>query len=489
MHQKITDAVAKEIIRLHETQMDVSEIAQLLSLKKVQVSAIIAYFTAPANEDVPASNGDGTEADAREPELSGVDDHDLAPAAVVAEYSTPADMAPATSVAIRARPAEEPEADEEGIFIGNDKDYGDDALYWNPQRAATVQNPHMMIVGESGSGKTYALQCLTAELAQRELPTIIFDYAQGFELDTLDDVYKKYVKVTEYRIGEEGVSLNPLQIFPKDIKGPASVATRLSDVFDAVYHLGHIQRKVLIEAILSTFEKAGILAASPASWKNDPPNFGQLQQVLDELASDKEYPNAKNAVGLAARLTPFFMLSSFNSGDHGWSWASLIADPGHRVHILQFRGLEGKTQKVMLEILLWHLFFYLKSHGQDKLRLYCVLDEAHHLSFREGGPTDLLLREARKFGLGIIFASQQPEDFSEVAFSNSASKLVFQTTDPNMKVSRFIAVKCSNYESPQQIHDVIAVLKQGDALFVTENRGHEVHIADLRTRATQWSKA
>jgi hypothetical protein len=96
-------------------------------------------------------------------------------------------------------------------------------------------------------------------LAQRALPTIIFDYAQGFELDTLDDVYKKYVKVSEYRIGEEGISLNPLQIFPKDIKGPASVATRLSDVFDAVYHLGHIQRKVLIEAILSTFERTGIL--------------------------------------------------------------------------------------------------------------------------------------------------------------------------------------------------------------------------------------
>ena len=124
------------------------------------------------------------------------------------------------------------------------------------------------------------------------------------------------------------------------------------------------------------------------------------------------------------------MLSSFGSSDQGWSWQSLFSDASHNVHVLQFRGLEGKTQKVTLEILLWHLFFYLKSHGQEKLRIYCVLDEAHHLSFREGGPIDLLLREARKFGLGIIFASQQPEDFSEVAFSNSASKLVFQTGDP-----------------------------------------------------------
>ena len=249
----------------------------------------------------------------------------------------------------------------------------------------------------------------------------------------------------EYRIGEEGIALNPLQIFAKDIKGTSSVATRISDVFDAVYHLGHIQRKVSIEAILSAFEKRGILTANSSTWEKEPPLFSDLQQILDELASDKEYPNAKNAVGLAARLTTFFMLSSFGIGANTWSWESIICDTKNQVHILQFRGLEGKTQKVTVEVLLWHLFFYLKTHGQGRLRLYLVLDEAHHLSFREGGPIDLLLREARKFGLGIIFASQQPQDFSEVAFSNSASKLIFQTADPNLKVSRYLSVKCQNY--------------------------------------------
>ena len=160
---------------------------------------------------------------------------------------------------------------------------------------------------------------------------------------------------------------------------------------------------------------------------------------------------------LSARLMPFFMLSSFGSTARGWSWESLFADSKYKVHVLQFRGLEGKTQNVTLEILLWHLFFYLKSHGKSKLRIYIVLDEAHHLSFREGGPIDLLLREARKFGLGVIFASQQPEDFSQVAFDNTASKLVFQTNDQTLKVSRFISAKCSNYDSPESIRDVISV--------------------------------
>ena len=46
-------------------------------------------------------------------------------------------------------------------------------------------NPHLMIMGESGSGKTYAVQCLVAELAQRKVPSILFDYGQSFELQHL----------------------------------------------------------------------------------------------------------------------------------------------------------------------------------------------------------------------------------------------------------------------------------------------------------------
>jgi len=476
---KITPVVAREVVRLHENQTEPPDIAQQLNIKEAQVAAILAYTRFKA--------GSGDESESRESRDREVE-ADSDRSTIVEEYVSAAE--PARVVEERREQSEEDDEKEQaqGIFVGNDMEYSG-SLYWNPQDADAVNNPHMMIVGESGSGKTYATLCLTAELAHRGLPTIIFDYAQGFELEQLEEIYKKYIRVQEFRIGEEGIALNPLQIFPRDIKGPLSVATRVSDVFDAVYHLGHIQTKVLIESIIRTFEKAGVLASDPASWKKDPPNFAHLQQTLDEFASDKAYGNAKNAMTLSARLTPFFMLSTFGSTGRSWSWEGLFADPDFKVHVLQFRGLEGKTQNVTLEILLWHLFFYLKSHGKAKLRIYIVLDEAHHLSFREGGPIDLLLREARKFGLGVIFASQQPEDFSQVAFDNTASKLIFTTPDQTLEVSRFVSSKCSNYDSPESIRNVISVLKQGEALFVTQNKGYRVRIADLPTRATFWREA
>jgi DNA phosphorothioation-dependent restriction protein DptH len=470
---KVPNSVAKLVVELADQQKEPAEIAQILNLKKVQVSTLLAYHKQLETK---------TQAQAEEPTVEAELPEPVQGASTEVE-------APLKKVAIEVETT--PEEDEEktvedhGVYVGDDADYGD-AIYWNPQDAGAVTNPHLMIMGESGSGKTYAVQCLVAELAQRKVPSILFDYGQSFELQHLDPAFKKFAGIREHLIGEEGLPINPLQIFATDTQGPKSVATRVSDVFDAAYHLGDIQRKVVIDAIRSAFEKTGISETNSATWTNELPTLLALQNVLEEMSANKEYPNYKNAGGVAARLMTFFMLTSFRTDAEKWSWDSLLKDSKHKVHVLQFRGLEGKTQRVLVELLLWHLFFYLKSTGQSPLRLYCVLDEAHHLSFREGGPVDFLLREARKFGLGIMFASQQPEDFSPPAFSNSASKLVFQTSDPTLKVSKRLSSKCSNYSSSEDIKEVISVLPQGRAFFITKNRGHVVALADFKKRATLW---
>ncbi len=463
---KVSDKIAKLVFDLDEQEKAPAEIAQILNLKKVQVSTILAskHLATSGNSDRSELEYRGSEANAA--------------AAPDAEISFPAQP-------VVVSEPDEAEASPDAVYVGEDNDY-QTPIYWEPADFQRLQNPHLMIMGESGSGKTYAAQCLVAELAQRGFPSILFDYGQSFELATLEKPFKKFTKIREHLISEEGLPINPLQIFPKDLQGPKNVATRVSEVFDAVYRLGDIQRKVVIDAIRAAFEKSAILETEPATWQKEPPSLTALQNTLDELASDREYQNYKNATGVAARLVTFFMLITLRKQGEAWSWDSLLKDPNHNVQVLQFRGLEGKTQRVLVELLLWHLFYYLKAHGQSRLRLFVVLDEAHHLSFRESGPVDALLREARKFGLGILFASQQPEDFSPAAFSNSASKLVFQTADPTLRVSKFLAQKCSNYSLPEEIGKLIPVLRQGEAFFITKNRGQVVKLADFKKRATLW---
>jgi DNA phosphorothioation-dependent restriction protein DptH len=463
---RISCELVAQIEHLNDAGKTTKEIAQELNLKRLQVAAIIAHRQITAEARL--------QPDVFEPAAS-----------MMAALEEPTEAIPAADQGAGAEQSVLDAEAENGVYVGDDAEY-EDPLFWVPWNTQLAQNPHLMIVGESGSGKTYATQCLVAELAQAGIPSVIFDYGQGFETDTLDRHFRTFTEPQEYLIGENGLAINPVEIFPRDVKGPNSVATRISDVFDAVYRLGDIQRKVLIDAIVNLFEHRNIRVSDPSSWDAPPPTLGDLQQELEHLAGDKQYPAHKNAQTVSARLTTFFMLNSFQTDGTPWAWNKLINDTQHRVHILQFRGLEGRTQKVVIELLLWHLFFYLKSEGQHPLRLYCVLDEAHHLSFRDSGPVDSLLREARKFGLGLIFASQQPGDFSAAAYANSASKLVFQTADPDLKVSKFLAAKCSNYEGPDHVHEAIASLPQGEAFFITANRGRTVKISDFSKRSTLW---
>ncbi len=463
--EKLSSELVEAILRLSREETDPGTIAQKLDLRRLEVAAILAHQKLrhdPAMSSQTERLGESATKD-------------------LWSTSPPEEVSTKSGKQLEARP-EEPE---NGIYIGEEEDLGTPA-FWDPADAHQVQNPHLMIMGESGSGKTYAVQCLVSELAHAGVPSIIFDYGQSFETDKLDRTFLKYCDPQEHRIGEDGLALNPFEIFSQDTRGPNTVATRLADVFDAAYRLGDIQRKVFIEAVLQTYRNAGITAQDSKTWSHPPPNLTSLNETIEVLAADRQNPNYRNAASLAARLTSFFMLVALS--DERWSWDKMISDSPKRVHILQFRGLEGKTRRVLVELLLWHMFFHLKSHGQHPLRAYCILDEAHHLSFRESGPLENILREARKFGLGLIFASQQPQDFSPVAYSNTASKLIFQTADPDLKVSKFLTSKSMNHDKPDEIQALIASLERGHAFFITKNRGHSVSVAGFPKRATQWSK-
>jgi DNA phosphorothioation-dependent restriction protein DptH len=477
----LPNSTVEEVYRLARANRAPADIAVAVGIHRMQVVTLLQHEEmkreAPSADDEAASIAPA--------DLWSEEARDVFPPRPNAGVSSPESLSQATLDASTSSELEPP-LQPDGVYVGNDK--YDVPVNWMPKDARRVQNPHLMIMGESGSGKTYAAQCLVAELAHAGIPSIIFDYGQSFESDKLEHPFLDLCKPKEHLIGEEGLSLNPLTI-ERDPKGPNGVATRLADVFDAAFGLGMIQKKVLIDAIIRAYADAGITPDNPVTWVKTAPSMLKLRDAIDALSADRQhYPNYKNAAGLSARLTTFFMLASFRE-DGGWSWANLIGDPETKVHILQLRGLEGKTQRVLIEVLLWHMFYHLKSLGQGPLRLFCVLDEAHHLSFRDTSPVTYLLREARKFGLGIIFASQQPEDFSPVAYSNSASKLIFQTADPSLKVSRYLASKLLNYNRPEELRDLISLLEQGEAFFISQNKGHEIHVATFAARATFWSTA
>lgn len=171
-------------------------------------------------------------------------------------------------------------SDRKGVSIGLDAET-EDEIFWNPDPWDGVANPHMLILGESGFGKTYAISCILTELAQQNMPSIVFDYGQGFTVESSSDPFTEYASPIEVKASLEGVAINPLQLFPADIHGPVNVAQRVADTFQRVYpQVGVQQHAILRQAILDVMIDEGITPDSPESWHHPLPAFAALQRML-----------------------------------------------------------------------------------------------------------------------------------------------------------------------------------------------------------------
>jgi DNA phosphorothioation-dependent restriction protein DptH len=371
------------------------------------------------------------------------------------------------------------------ILIGVDAET-DEEVFWNPDPSHGTANPHMLILGESGFGKTYAICCLLTELAQSKIPSIVFDYGQGFTSGAFPRHFIEYAKPIEIRASHDGVAINPLQLFPSDSHGPINVAQRVADTFQRVYaQIGVQQHTLLRQAVLDVLIDEGIIPENRASWDRSPPPFAALQHKLHNYAENSSHPQRRIASSVASHISTIFVFNTFQ--DHGLSldWQDMLDNRGH-VFVIQLKGLEHSLERAVTEFLLWNFIGFVESVGPGPVRCFVVLDEAHKLACVPGSPTEKLLREGRKFGLGLILASQQPEDFSKVAFANTATKMVFQVGDDRRAVSRQLARKVTNSHSIAEVAALITRLPRGWVYFISENIGRVVRIHAFEERMARW---
>ncbi len=371
------------------------------------------------------------------------------------------------------------------VLLGDDVETGD-PVYWNPDPASGLTNPHVLIVGESGSGKTYAICCLLAELARQGVVSIVFDYGQGFSAQSLPPEFLKAVKVVELHASRDGIDLNPLQIFPSDVHGPVNVAQRVADTFARVYpKIGVQQHAILREAVLQTLERGGVDAERRDTWHYEPPAFNSLHDRLNQVSANETGPSARYAASVASHVATLFFFNTLRPNGQKVDWEKMLGARGV-VFVIQLKGLELSLERAITEFLLWNLIGFIESSGPGPLKLFVVLDEAHKVSFDAGSPVEKMLREGRKFGLGAILASQQLDDFSQVASGNTATKLVFQVADERSTISRQLHRKVKDAHSFGEIYQLITKLPRGCAYVVTENIGRVVRVASFRDRVNRW---
>jgi DNA phosphorothioation-dependent restriction protein DptH len=402
MRKQITKMERARVLQMLAEGVDRNEIAATIGLSRAQVAAIAAHV----------KMGTYKHSDAR---ISDTFSSQSSIRSVQFKESTEEVSFSLTTI------------NNDGVLLGEDAYSGVD-VHWRPWPESGTANPHMLIIGGSGYGKTYTISCLIAELALQGIPSVIFDYAQGFSQTALDPNLDKEIPIASLDISRNGVAVNPLNIHESDPLGPVNAAQRIADTFARVYpRIGVQQHTLLRQAAIDVFADAGIYPESPASWTNKPPPFAALYTLLKTSGNDSNHPQRKIAASVASHISTLFVFNTFRAEGEKLDWPNLLRN-GNRILVLCLNGLEYSVERAITEFLLWSLFGRVETLGPGSLRCFVVLDEAHKLSFTPGSPVERLLREGRKFGIGVILSSQQPEDFS-TTLSKSLKSWIVEIND------------------------------------------------------------
>ncbi len=342
--------------------------------------------------------------------------------------------------------------------------------YWRSYREPIVidfdqlSNRHISIFGASGTGKSSLAKKIAIQLYKRySIPFLILDHHNEY----IDLIYEapSDVQVLE----ADKISINPLDL---EGRSPRERAIELADIIQSIYGLGYIQRNILEELIMKTYERHGIFDNDSSTWSRPPPTFYDVYRTLEEQLEERIIE--QNRVAYEKLRAYIRMLLS-----------NIFAETRLQPHILfekpcivLLASLPSDQAKALYVDTLMYKLINTMYRIRGEHRLTIIIDEAHIL-FRRGrsrGLISRLLMESRKYGIGLIVISQQPLDLNESVILNSATRIVF-----NIREHRnldYITRSIAGYMHGQKINAIkLAISNLPQHRFVA-NIGNRLYIVN-----------
>jgi len=307
-------------------------------------------------------------------------------------------------------------------------------ITWRP---GTLQNGHLIITGGTGAGKTETLRCIAAELRRQEIPLLMIDFHGDMASPDL------HARVHTLREGG-GEYFNPLSLDPAM---PEITPLRaISDFVDAVYinfpSLGIQQRNQLRSLLRDLYGAAGI-GPDPGTWIREA-DLSLLEGMI-------RYSPERTVQSLDAYLSDIFDYALF-CGQTPISPARVLSGG---TTVLDLHLLPESIRFLCADLFLRSIYHAVQTGGEiprnarfdrERFRLFVMVDEAKLLVSEKQGIKAVLNKyasELRKFGVGVILASQIADHFPSEVLANIETKFCMkaQNEEQARKNARFFGVK------------------------------------------------
>ncbi len=324
-----------------------------------------------------------------------------------------------------------------GILLGT---CGSEKIFWHP---GAERSWNFVIVGSAGTGKTQTVKAVLREFSNQQIPYIVFDFRNDYVPPKSSSC--DFGSVLDL----SSISINPLEL--DGSSSPRDQKYQVSDIIDLVYAIGKRQIGYVREAIKLSYENRGIHEGSEETWKQAPPTFADIQQNLERLAKEGVGAEKGSIKGIFARLDPIFDYGIFSS-----KTVMPFKELARNCTVINLGILPNDNPKaVVCEFLLRKLRYYLYSLPESREpRLFIIVDEAHRLKYEKSSSTGQLLKEARKYGVGLILSTQDPVDFPNLVYNNIGGILSLQLTDP--KYAKSVAEHLGGQVSWQSVKNELS---------------------------------
>ena len=300
-------------------------------------------------------------------------------------------------------------------------------VFWRPEQHI---NYHIAVVGSSGAGKTYLIRTLGLRAA------LTFN-ANVLVLD-ISGEYAPLAETAGGHVIQLGIK-HFLNIMDLCGMQPAIRAAQVVEAMQPFFDTDRATRqaRILRDAIDIAYMRKGILNDDPDTWDREPPTLGDAYRILRDLwrsvsmrggfedfetAREKELAATLDASSSAKEslLGLLDKLRSVTEPPHDYlarqstlTLSELISS-GYVVLDLSRLPSESARISVCISVLQFIVEDMRRRGMAEKqgLRLLVTVDEAWKVMAHSATPIKTLVKEGRKYGVGVIAATQDLSDLS-----------------------------------------------------------------------------